>query len=199
MRNLHLGVVILLLPAFAAAADWPQFRGPDGVGFADGNDLPEKWTATENIRWKAALPGKGLSSPVIAGGKVYVTACSGYQETRLHLLCFDAASGKQLWERQLWATGSTMCHPKTNMAAPTPATDGRNVYAMFATGDIAAFDADGRLLWYRALARDYPQITNQVGLAASLALRRRAVARWKTRETRSWRGSIRTRGKTDGG
>ncbi len=153
-----------------ARADWPQFRGLNGAGVADGSNLPVTWSATENIRWKAALPGKGLSSPVTAGGKVFVTACSAYQETRLHVLCFDIATGKQLWERQLWATGSTMCHPKTNMAAPTPVTDGRNVYALFASGDLAALDGDGNLLWYRALARDYPRITNQVGLAASLAL-----------------------------
>ena len=76
-------------------------------------------------------------------------------------------TGKQLWERQFAATGRTARHPKTCMAANTPVTDGENVYALFGTGDIAALDHNGNLLWYRSLVGDYPMITNQVGMAAS--------------------------------
>src|SRR6185312_9458939 len=94
----------------------------------------------------------------------------GYRESRLHVLCLDEATGKKLWERQFTSTGSTSCHPKTCMAAPTPVTDGKHVYALFATGDLAALDRDGNLLWYRSLARDYPDMTNQVGMAASPVL-----------------------------
>jgi outer membrane protein assembly factor BamB len=83
------------------------------------------------------------------------------------VLCFEAATGKKQWERQFWATGNTVCNAKTCMAGPTPVTDGKRVVALFATGDLACLDADGDLLWYRALARDYPTITNQVGMAAS--------------------------------
>ncbi len=163
-----LGVLAaLLLAGSISAGDWPQFRGPEGRGISDEKGLPVRWGPTENIRWKVDLPGRGLSSPVVTCGKVYVTACSGRLQDRLHVLCFDATTGKKLWERQLWATGNTMCNPKTCMAAPTPVTDGERVYALFATGDLACFDATGDLLWYRALARDYPQITNQVGMAAS--------------------------------
>src|SRR5207244_4427325 len=109
---------------------------------------------TENIRWKAALPGRGLSCPIITGGKVFVTACSGYMQNRLHVICFNEKTGEKLWERQLTSTGNPQCHPKTNMAAPTPATDGKAVYALFATGDLAAIDLDGTLLWYRSLVTD---------------------------------------------
>jgi hypothetical protein len=163
---------LLLFPAggAAGAGDWPQFRGPGGRGFADGAGAPTRWGPRENVRWKAELPGRGLSSPVVAGGRVYVTACTGALQDRLHVLCFDAASGKRLWHRQLHATGNTLCHPKTNMAAPTPAADDGHVYAAFATGDLACFDAAGNLLWYRALVRDYPRLTNQVGMAASPVL-----------------------------
>jgi outer membrane protein assembly factor BamB len=152
------------------AADWPQFRGPGGTATSDETGLPVRWTATENVRWKAELPGHGLSSPVVVGGRVYVTACSGYQQTRLHVLCYEAATGRKRWERQLAATGNTFCNPTTNMAAPTPVADGDQVFALFATGDLACFDRDGDLHWYRALTRDYPGITNQVGLAASPVL-----------------------------
>jgi outer membrane protein assembly factor BamB len=122
------------------------------------------------VRWKAELPGRGLSNPVIAGGRVYLTASSGHRDRRLHVLCFDLAGGKKLWERRFVATGSTNCNPKTCMAAPTPATDGAAVYALFATGDLAALDSGGDLLWYRSLVGDYPKVTNQVGMAASPAL-----------------------------
>ncbi len=170
MNRLFLSVILLFSAHSALAGDWPQFRGPSGAAVSPEKGLPVKWSTTENVRWKAELPGRGVSSPVIAGGRVYVTAASAYKERRLHVLCFDAANGNKLWERQLTATGSTQCHPKTSMAAPTPVTDGRNVYALFATGDLATFNRDGDLLWYRALVRDYPDITNQVGMAASPVL-----------------------------
>lgn len=162
------GITLLAgLGVSAGAAEWPQFRGPNSASVSEEKDLPIKWTATENVRWKAELPGRGLSCPVIVGGRVYITACSGYEQDRLHVLCFDAATGKKLWERQVWGTGSTMCHPTTSMAAPTPAADSQGVCALFATGDAVAYDPHGNLLWYRSLSRDYPGITNNVGMAAS--------------------------------
>jgi outer membrane protein assembly factor BamB len=155
---------------FVAAGDWPQFRGPSGAAVSDEIGLPVKWGPKDNIRWQADLPGRGVSSPVVVGDRVYVTASSGYHESRLHVLCFAVADGKKLWERQFASTGQTMCHPKTCMAAPTPAADGKRVVALFATGDLAAFNPNGDLLWYRSLERDYPDITNQVGMAASPVL-----------------------------
>jgi len=157
----------LLGVAVAAAGDWPQYHGPRGSAVSDETGIATTWSETENIRWKADLPGRGLSNPVIAGGRVYLTASSRPQESRLHVLCFDLRSGKKLWERQFWSTGNTGCHPKTCMAAPTPATDGERVCALFATGDLTCLDKDGGLLWYRSLVGDYPTVSNQVGMAAS--------------------------------
>jgi outer membrane protein assembly factor BamB len=159
-----------LAAAAAGAGDWTQFRNADGSATADERGLPARWGQAANLRWKAALPGRGLSSPVVAAGKVYVTASSGPEQQRLHVLCFDVKTGKQLWERQFRATGSTLCHPKTNMAAPTPVTDGRRVYALFATCDLVCLDAAGDLAWYRALRHDYPTVSNNVGMAASPVL-----------------------------
>jgi outer membrane protein assembly factor BamB len=154
------------------AADWTQFRGPGGTSVSDETDVPVKWSTTEGLCWKAELPGRGLSNPVIAAGRVYVTASSGYREKWLHVLCFDEKTGAKLWERRFNATGNTGCHPKTCMAAPSPVTDGKHVFALFATADLAALDSDGNLLWYRSLVGDYPTISNQVGMAASLTLYR---------------------------
>jgi outer membrane protein assembly factor BamB len=159
-----------IVASLAPAADWPQFRGPDSSAISQETGLPVKWSATENVRWKADLPGRGVSSPIIVGGKIYITACSGYHAKWLHVVCLDKATGARLWERQFNSTGPTACHPKTNMAAPTPVTDGKNVYALFASGDLVALDGDGNLLWCRSLSRDYGKLQNQIGLAASPVL-----------------------------
>jgi outer membrane protein assembly factor BamB len=163
-------VLTLTLALTLSAADWPQFKGPNASGVSDEPNLPTEWSKDQGVKWKAALPARGVSSPVVAAGKVYVTCSSGRRDDRLHVVCFDAATGKQLWHRQLTATGPTACHPMTCMAAPSPVADATGVYALFATGDLAAFDPDGNLKWYRSLVGDYPAITNQVGMAASPVL-----------------------------
>jgi outer membrane protein assembly factor BamB len=148
----------------------PQFRGTGGAGVSAEVGLPVKWSEKENLLWKAELPGRGLSNPVIAGGRIFLTACTGPEQKREHVLCLDVKTGKKLWERQLWATGTTTCHPFTCMAAPTPVTDGKHVYAMFATGDLVCYSKDGELAWYRSLVGDYPTVGNNVGMAVSPVL-----------------------------
>ncbi len=159
--------LILTLALPLSAGEWGQFKGPNGTGISDEKGLPNEWSKDKGIKWKAALPSRGISCPVVFGDRAYVTCSSGKRDDRLHVLCFDTATGKQLWHRQLTATGGTACHPKTCMAAPTPVADATGVYALFATADLVAFDTDGTLRWYRSLAGDYPSITNQVGMAAS--------------------------------
>ena len=90
---------LLWLAAPVRSGDWPQFRGLRGEAVTDDKDLPTKWSKTENIRWKTELPGRGISSPVIAGGRIYLTAVTGFEQSRLHVLAFDMKSGKPLWER----------------------------------------------------------------------------------------------------
>lgn len=96
-----------------------------------------------------------------------MTASSGANQDRLHVLCFDVSDGRRLWERQFWATGRTITHPQSANAAPTPASDGRAVFAFFSSNDLAALDLEGNLLWYRGLAHDYPRIGNDAGMASS--------------------------------
>jgi outer membrane protein assembly factor BamB len=167
IRVLLGGFLTLTLTPILSAGDWPQFRGPNGAGVTAEKNLPTEWSKTKGVKWHAELPGRGPSSPVVVGNRVYVTCSSGPRDNRLHVLCFDATTGNQLWHRQLKATGGTAAHPKTSMAANTPVADESGVYALFATGDLAAFDSDGTLRWYRSLVGDYPTITNQVGMAAS--------------------------------
>jgi outer membrane protein assembly factor BamB len=169
MNSLRTIACMLIVGTVASAAEWTQFRG-NGTAVSNETGLPVKWGKDQNIRWKAELPGRGLSGVVVAGGRAYVTACDGPDQTRLYVLCFDAKTGTKLWQRSIWATGGTNCHPKTSMAAPTPVADGKAIYALFATADLVAYDTDGNLLWYRSLTGDYPTITNQVGMASSPVL-----------------------------
>lgn len=159
-----------LAASVAPAADWSQFRGPGASGVADEKGLPAAFTDKEGIRWKAPLPARGVSSPVVVGDKVFVTCSGGVNDDRLHVLAFDAKTGKELWHREYTATGLTTAHPKTCMAAPTPVADANAVYALFATGDLVALDHAGSQLWYRSIVGDYPTVSNQVGMASSPVL-----------------------------
>lgn len=149
------------------AADWRQFRGSDSTAIAAQESLPTNWSATENIAWKAKLPGKGISGPIVTGDRAFVTASSGQSQDRLHVLAFDANSGKELWERQFWATGRTMCHPKMAVATPQPASDGQRIFAFYSSNDLICLDLDGNLLWFRGLGLDYPNASNSLGMSSS--------------------------------
>ncbi len=151
----------------ACAGDWRQFRGNDTNGIAEETSLPTHWSETENVAWKVELTGKGPSSPIVVAGHVIVTSSSGAKQDRLHVLSFAAASGKLEWERQFWATGRTMCQPMTAVAAPTPASDGQRVFALFSSSDLVCLDLDGNLLWYRGLQVEHPAAGNDVGMASS--------------------------------
>lgn len=172
MRNSWLVLAVLLVAnAALSAQDWPCFRGPD-TGVSKATGLPLSWDGKtgKGVAWKLELPGKGVSSPVVVGNRLYLTAAVGYLEKRLVVLAVDPGSGKQLWKRQLAATGPTACHPTTSMAGPTPVADSQGVYALFATGDLVSFSPEGDLRWYRSLVTDHPTVGNQVGMASSLAM-----------------------------
>ncbi len=160
-------IVVCALALPGQAADWRQFRGEQGAAVAMDARLPAKLDAKQNIAWKIDLPGRGHSSPIVVGDKVFVTCASGPKGRRLHVLCFDALTGRSLWERQFWATGRTTTHEKISAAAPTPVSDGSRIFALFSSNDLFCLDLDGNLLWLRGLMRDYPNASNALGLSAS--------------------------------
>jgi outer membrane protein assembly factor BamB len=143
----------------AARADWLHFRDRSPAATAPGPQLA--------VRWSLDLPGRSVGGPIVVGDRVFTTASSGPQQRRLHVLCVAAATGEKLWERELQATGRTMCHEKTAVAAPTPCSDGQRVFALFSSNDLFCFDLDGNLLWLRGLTVDYANASNSLGLAAS--------------------------------
>jgi outer membrane protein assembly factor BamB len=158
------GLTIAICAAVSlTGADWRQFRGNE----SNGRAADEGPASFDNLAWKAELPGRGVSGPIVTGGRVFVTASSGHQQDRLHVLCFDDATGKRVWERQFWATGRTQTHPRICVAAPNPASDGQRIFALFSTNDLACLDLDGNLLWYRAVGYDHPNANNSLGMASS--------------------------------
>ncbi len=166
MQRLSLGTCALAVLFLGTGADWRQFRGSASNGRAEA-DVPADWSQGAPIAWAAELEGRGLASPIIVGGQVIVTCSSGPAQQRLHVLSFDAASGEKQWERQFWATGRTACHPTTCVAAPTPASDGKRLFASYSSNDVVCLDLDGNLLWYRGLTHDYPNASNSLGMASS--------------------------------
>ena len=175
MINLHQNSARRILPLAAAVlsatcltgADWLQFRGNDVSGVSALSEIPVTWSDTENIAWKIKLPGRGLSGAIVIGDQVVVTASSGFRQDRLHVLSFDRASGKKVWERKFLATGRTMTHPKMCVATPTPASDGKQIFAFFSSNDVICLDLEGNLQWLRGLTHDFPNASNSLGMASS--------------------------------
>jgi outer membrane protein assembly factor BamB len=172
MKNFasSMAALILLAGGAAQAADWPQFRGPLGNGVSDEITVPTLLDTNKDLAWKADLPGRGLSSPIIIGDRVFVTCASGPKQQRLHVICFNAANGSKIWERQFWATGRTTCEEKNCVASPTPASDGKRIVAIFSSNDAVCLDLDGNLIWFRGMGRDYPNACNSLGMSSSLLI-----------------------------
>ncbi len=166
-RKLWKLVSAIAVVGLFAGGDWPQFHGADFSSVSAEKGLPTTFSDTENLAWKAPLPGRGPSSPIVVGGRVVVTCSSGLRQDRLHVLCFSAADGRLLWHRQLWATGHTICNPFAAIAIPTPASDGRLIFAFYASNDLACFDLDGNLQWHRGLAYESPTARNDDAMASS--------------------------------
>jgi outer membrane protein assembly factor BamB len=166
-KRLVSGALCAVSIATVDASDWSRFRGPNGTGISpDSDPLPATFSDKENLRWKVALPGAGVSCPIVVGEKVLVSCYSGYgidrrnpgamKALKRHLVCFERATGKTLWEKTIDAvlpedeyTGAGV--PEHGYASHTPVSDGTNVYAFFGKSGVYAFDLDGRELWHASV------------------------------------------------
>ena len=158
-------LIVFALVMFAAlvstrGGDWTQFRGPGGLGISDEKDLPVKWSSTENVVWKVALPGPGASCPVVAKERVYLTCYTGYglepnkgeqQQLLRHLLCFDRKSSKPVWSKEFKPKlpehgyqGEGSYH---GYAASTPLVDGDRLYVFFGKSGVFCLDLEGNEIW----------------------------------------------------
>ncbi len=173
-----------------AADNWPQFRGPGARGISDERDLPEVWSKSENVAWVTKIAGRGWSSPIVWGDKVFITSAiqvdgkaekvktglyfGGDRKTpkvpyRYIVVCLDFNTGKVLWEKTAFEGVPKFGHHlKNSMASETPVTDGERIYAYFGNVGLFAYDLDGNQKWTRELG-SYPMALNW-GTASSPAL-----------------------------
>ena len=163
LKHLALIAVVLIgLVAVPAAENWPQWRGPSLNGASAEKNLPVRWSTTQNITWKLALPAWSGSTPIIWGDRIFLNVAEGND---LYLWCVDRNRGAPIW-KQLLGSGNLQ-RQKHNMSSPSPVTDGVNVWVMTGTGILKAFDVDGKAIWTRDLQRDYGRFGMQYGYGAS--------------------------------
>ncbi|HTI50715.1 MAG TPA: PQQ-binding-like beta-propeller repeat protein [Planctomycetaceae bacterium] len=137
----------------ARAEDWRQFRGPTGQGHAKSTNLPIAWSPDKNVVWRSEIPGRGWSSPILLGRRIYLTTAVP-KETgdapaqSLRALSLDAASGQVEWDVEVFEQPAGVgIHGKNSHASATPITDGNRIYVHFGTHGTAALDLSGAVLW----------------------------------------------------
>jgi outer membrane protein assembly factor BamB len=172
-------LVGLLLPSIVKASgtdsNWPQWRGPDGLGISLETNAPLEWSAEQNVEWKTPIGGRGHSSPIVWNDKIFLTssvegpAVPGAKAVKhvdgkeeflhpdsvgadhsyaLKLLCLNRESGKILWEKTAYeGTLYDNRHKKNTYASPTPVTDGQFVYVYFGTEGVYCYDFEGSRIW----------------------------------------------------
>jgi outer membrane protein assembly factor BamB len=199
-----LGLLIVALGAAVSAEDWPQWRGRANTGASSEARLPLKWTNTENIAWKARLSGVGVSSPIVAGERVFATSqvgsggsrqgprlgqgaeanpaerslstAAGAGPVRFVVEAFNRMDGRRLWTYELAAAGELPeVHDKHNLASPSPVTDGERVYAVFGTGQVAAVDMSGKAVWTLNLSKQFGPFAINWGHGSSPVVHRNVL------------------------
>lgn len=156
----------------AQSSHWPQWRGPDFNGMAR-SDAPVKWSDTENVKWKATIPGRGHSTPVVWGDKIFLTTAvatgktgnqptegrhpngggGANQEHQFLVMCLDKKTGKVLWQKIAKTTIPHEGFHRTygSFASNSPVTDGKNLYVSFGSRGVYCYDLDGNLIWEKDL------------------------------------------------
>lgn len=150
MAQRGLALILCSLSVLAVglrAQDWPQFRGPSGQGVSEARGLPLEWSESKNIAWKVPVPGSGWSSPVVGGGRVWLTTYVD-KGASIRALAFDVESGKEVVNVEVFKfRGGDPINPKNSRATPTPVLDGDRVFVHFGAEGTAALDRDGKVLW----------------------------------------------------
>jgi len=144
------------------AENWPQWRGPTLNGVSAETNLPVRWSVTENIAWKLALPAWSGSTPIVWGDRIFLNVA---EKGSLYLWCVDRVKGVPLWKQLLG--GGDHREMKQNMSSPSPVTDGSGVWVMTGTGILKAFDFTGKELWLRDIQKEYGRFGLNWGYGSS--------------------------------
>jgi outer membrane protein assembly factor BamB len=174
IRRSSLTLTVSCILSTGTAADWPQWRGPEGTGVSTEKQPPIVWHEERSILWKTALPGSGASTPAISGDALFVTAHMA--DDKLLLLRVSKKTGEIIWSQEVGSGTQEREGPKRqpmkihkfySPAGPSPVTNGKVVVVHFGNGDLAAYDFDGNRLWKRNLQDDYGAYTSWYGHANS--------------------------------
>ena len=172
-------VFVFTTPGSIEAQDWKQFLGDRGSATSENAKLPTKWDAETNIKWKTELPGRGASSPIIVGDRIFLTCYTGYgdgKESKIenlvrHLMCFNRTTGDILWQKSFDNADVTDEDPYKSFithhgyATNTPVSDGKAIYVFLGKPGLFAFDLEGNELWMKKI--DYKTNKTRWGSAAS--------------------------------
>ena len=163
-----------------AVMEWPHFRGPEWRSTSLDAAIPLEWKNGENIVWKTRLPGRGVSSPIVVGDRVFVTAFTGYGMTprnpgkvsklQHHVICVNKITGEQIWTRTIQGSYATQKLSENcrhhGFASSTMVSDGESVFAFFGVSGVFAFDIDGNFKWQKGVGTR----NDNFGSSASLTL-----------------------------
>ncbi|MAG94036.1 MAG: serine/threonine protein kinase [Planctomycetaceae bacterium] len=150
LQMLLLGLILSGGPRLLNAGDWPAFRGPAGNGLSDESGLPAKWSPSENVKWKVALPAGGNGSPIVSGGRGFTTYAEDKGRER-SLVCYDRRDGRELWGRTVKVDRAYPTHNTNPYAGSTPVADGKHVVVWHSSGGLYCYDFAGREVWKRDL------------------------------------------------
>ena len=151
-----ISVLFIMVSVLAQEKEnWARFRGPNGQGITKMNDLPVRWSATENIAWKTDIPGESWSSPIVWNDHIFLTTATE-DGKNCHVIAVDRKTGAILWNKIVFTQEPEQHrHPLNTYATPTPVTDGKMVYAVFSGGSFAALDFDGNVQWVNSDLKYY--------------------------------------------
>ncbi|MGB0714758.1 MAG: PQQ-binding-like beta-propeller repeat protein [Phycisphaerae bacterium] len=161
MKTVNILAVTFLCASVSDAGDWSRFRGPDGSGVIQGPELPASWSSKSNLKWRTPLPGKGVSSPIVVGNRVYLTCYTGYgldpekpgkvDELVRHLIAFDRLTGEEVWRTSVKSMAEEDPYKgfitQHGYASASPVSDGEHVFVIFGKSGLFAFDQSGKQVW----------------------------------------------------
>lgn len=164
-----LGVVTgMLLGGSVDADNWPQWRGPEGNGVSREKNLTYQWDRETNVAWRLPLPGPAGSTPVVWEDRIFLTSVDGED---LVLICVSTA-GEKLWSRKMGTGNKDVRGDEGNSASPSPATDGKHVWATMANGQVGCFTVAGEPVWTLDLPERYGRFRIAFGMTATPVLDR---------------------------
>ncbi len=160
--------ILLLFVATANAANWPAFLGQGADSEAiDPKAIPIQWSPESNVAWQAKLPGYGQSSPVVYGGKVFLTCVEGEMKDRCTVVALEMTTGEEVWRHSVESSDKVKSSNYVSRAAPTPVVDAKRLICFFESGDLVALNHDGEVLWQRSLSNEFGKFQNRFCIGAS--------------------------------